>query len=340
MTERVPYRPFTYLAANADRRSGAPAIYEAGETISFADFFQRVHAVVASLGELGVRPGEVVGVSLPNVWEYVALEIAIPALGAVILPLPPSLGTYELESALRRSSAAVVVTDEHGVPDVRGAAAKVPGLRSVVDVGDVVPVDRHVGSVQPHATLPEEIVQIALTSGTTGPPKLAALSGELKQLTFEGFTGRLRLAPGDRVLPLSPVSQGVGEMCLYTLRIGACLVMTHEHRFSAERALALTNDSGATVLGAVPTMIGRMFRSAAFDPEALRSVRVTAVAGAPMPAELAANWERRTGSRALPFLRRDGHRPARRRAPGRSAGEAVAHCRPAARARRGDGLWP
>ncbi len=302
MTEALLYRPLTYLAANATRRPGAAAICQGGETISFAELHDRVRVAMTGLRAVGVRSGHVVGVSLPNVWEYVALEIAVPALGGVVLPLSPSLGTFELDSVLTRSGATLVVTDELGATAMRGVRRTATARCGVVDAAAVVPPSRPgEGPVEVHATEPGDIVQIAMTSGTTGPPKLASLSAELKQLTFEGFTSRLGIRPGDRVLPLSPISQGVGEMCLYALRVGACLVMTAERRFSAERALSLAGDAEATVLGAVPTMVGRIYRSDAFDPVALRSVRVTAVAGAPMPPDLAESWELSTGSRVCGF---------------------------------------
>lgn len=300
MTEPIRYRPITYLVANAARSPDAPAIYQQGTTVSFAELLDRVANTMAALDALGVREGDVVGVLLPNTWEYVALEIAIPALGAVLLPLAPSLGDYELSSALSRSFAAVVVTDAQGSEAVRDAASAA-GVRLVLDVAQAACVDRRGGSVEPHPTAPAEVVQIALTSGTTGPPKLAALSAELKQLTFEGFTGRLGIDSSDSVLPLSPISQGVGEMCLYSLRVGACLVMTGERRFSAELGLRLARESRATVIGAVPTMIGRIFRDEHFDSDALAAARLTAVAGAPMPSDLAESWERSTGSRVCGF---------------------------------------
>jgi acyl-CoA synthetase (AMP-forming)/AMP-acid ligase II len=148
---------------------------------------------------------------------------------------------------------------------------------------------------------PDRVVQIALTSGTTGHPKLASLTARLKQLTFEGFTTRLGLGPDDRMLPLSPVTQGAGEMCLYALRVGAGLVMSHDARFDAERALALAERSRASVLGGVPTMISRMLHSPALARADLSAVRATISAGAPLPPAVAQAWEERTGSRSCSF---------------------------------------
>src|SRR5206468_11902508 len=126
---------------------------------------------------------------LPNVWEYVAWELAVPDLGAVMLPLPLSLGEHEIRWVQDKTGPALVIRD------------------LALDSGEAETAARAV------APDPERIVEIAMTSGTTGMPKLASLSARLKQVTFEGFTSRLGITERDRVLPMTPLSQGIGGMC-------------------------------------------------------------------------------------------------------------------------------
>jgi acyl-CoA synthetase (AMP-forming)/AMP-acid ligase II len=180
-------------------------------------------------------------------------------------------------------------------------------VRTIVDAGEL-DADR-ADRAGPAATSrergpepdPDRIVQIALTSGTTGPPKLASLSARLKQLTFQGFTSRLGIGPGDRVLPLSPITQGVGEMCLYALRTGATMVMAHDPRFDPERALALIERSGATVLCGVPTMIGRLLHCPALANTDLSALRATISAGSALAPGVAQEWERHSDSSTCSF---------------------------------------
>ena len=274
----VPYDALSYLRANAAVRGDALAVHDDGEELSFDTLHRAVLSVAADLRERGVEPGDVVAVALPNVWRYVALEIAIPALGATILPLPVSLGRLETEDALERSGASLVIGEDDAL-DTGGDPAD--GLFAEPD--------------------PDRVVQIALTSGTTGRSKLAALTARLKQLTFEGFTSRLELGPDDRMLPLSPITQGAGEMCLYALRTGAALVMSHDARFDAERSLALAERTRTTVLGGVPTMVSRMLHSPALTTTDLSHLRATVSAGAPLPPTVAREWEERTGAPTCSF---------------------------------------
>ena len=294
----APYKPLTYLEANAEADPDRAAVIEAEVETSFAGLLARVRGLMSLLRGHRLQRGEVVAVSLPNVCSYVALEIAVPALGAVIMPLPPALGPHEIGSALERSGAVIAVTTSEGI--AHGVARQATAVREVL----TVPLaDQRSPLDPPQATDtgPDDVVQIALTSGTTGSPKLAAFTAELKQVTFEGFTARLAIDAGDRVLPLSPITQGAGEMFLYSLRRGACLVMSGESRFAPERSLALAEQSRATVIGGVPTMLSRMLDSPAFADADLSSLRLSAVAGAPLHPELARAWEERTGAPIISF---------------------------------------
>ncbi len=200
----MPHRPMSYLEWNAARRGSSVAVWDDGQEITFEELLAHVRRMQRQLAARGVREGDVVGVQLPNVWQYVAL-----------------------------------------------------------------------------------------TSGTTGMPKLASLSAGLKQVTFESFTSRLGIAERDRVLPMTPLTQGIGGMCLYCLRTGAALVMLHEPHWTPEHCLDTATRSRATVMVGVPTNVIRMLNHS--FPGAV-SLRAVAVAGAPLPPEIAERWETSTGT--------------------------------------------
>ena len=257
----TPYRPVSYL----EGRTGV-AVWDAGAEKTFQQLLESVRRMQGALAARGVKPGDVVGVQLPNVWQYVALELAIPDLGAVILPLPLSLGEHELRWVEEKAKPKLIVRD--------------------LDFDSAEKAEFEVARPDP-----ERVVEIALTSGTTGLPKLASLSARLKQVTFESFTSRLGIVEDDLVLPMTPLTQGIGGMCLYCLRTGAGLVMLREPHWTVEHCLRVAAESRATVLVGVPTNVIRMLN----HPISLPEVRAVAVAGAPLPPEIAERWETTTG---------------------------------------------
>src|ERR1041384_960192 len=96
------YRPVSYLEWNAARRPGATAIWDAGEEITFERLALDVRRLRRALVGSGVKAGDVVGVQMANVADYLAWELAIPDIGGVLLPLPPGLGEPEVRSEERR----------------------------------------------------------------------------------------------------------------------------------------------------------------------------------------------------------------------------------------------
>src|SRR5579875_3492296 len=103
MPHGIPFLPVTYLHENACHTPDGVAIYDLGREITFSELFEQVQKRAVTLRDLGLRDDDVVGVQLPNVWEYVALELAIPYAAGIILPLPPSLGRRELTDVVQRS---------------------------------------------------------------------------------------------------------------------------------------------------------------------------------------------------------------------------------------------
>ena len=189
------FDPLSYLLANAARRPDAPAVFDAGREVTFQELADVVVGLAKYFREDGLGEGQAVAVHLPNRWEYVALELAIPAAGGVIMPLPLTLGEAEKRWAMERSGATRLLTEADLPPLFAGLAP-------------VGPAPAPASNLPSH---PERIVEIALTSGTTGMPKLASLSAKLKQATFEGFTSRLEVTEADRVLVMSPLPRALAE---------------------------------------------------------------------------------------------------------------------------------
>ena len=269
MKEPTRFQPVSYLEWNASRRGDSLAIWQEDVEITFAQLLGHVRRFQKWLAANGVRTGDVVALRMANVWQYVALELAIPDLGAIVLPLPIGLGKHEMQWVVEKTKPRLILLDEmtplagEGDPDPRIARPD-----------------------------PERIAEIALTSGTTGMPKLASLSARLKQVTFESFTSRLGITADDRVLPMTPLTQGIGGMCLYCLRRGAALVMLRETHWTAEHCLEVAAASHATVMVGVPTNVIRMLHQ---PLPKLPSLRAVAVAGAPLPPEIAERWETAAG---------------------------------------------
>src|SRR5437588_2420414 len=128
MTTPIPCLPVNYLEANAERAPDSPAVIDPARTLTFAELAATVRLTAANLFAEGLRPEQVAAVQLPNVWQHVALELAIPHLGAIVMPLPLTLGQAELSETLRTSGASMLVTGSGPEHDAARAVASKTGI--------------------------------------------------------------------------------------------------------------------------------------------------------------------------------------------------------------------
>ncbi|MFE7517589.1 AMP-binding protein, partial [Streptomyces sp. NPDC057540] len=74
------------------------ALLDARGALCYTALDGRARRLAAGLAGLGIGPGDVVGVQLPNHRDAVVADLALAALGAVALPFPVGRGVREAES--------------------------------------------------------------------------------------------------------------------------------------------------------------------------------------------------------------------------------------------------
>src|SRR4051812_37148251 len=59
----------------------------ASRAVTFEEVYRSAGKIAASLVDLGVEPGDVVSMQLPNWWEFTAVHLACVMVGAVTNPV-------------------------------------------------------------------------------------------------------------------------------------------------------------------------------------------------------------------------------------------------------------
>ena len=122
-TIAIPEQSLGWLLDEATRTSSAyTAIEYYGTRISYAQFSSLADRFARALVRLGVKRGDRVAISLPNIPQFpIAFYGAIKA-GAVVVPTNPLYKPHELEHQLNDSGAKVIVMIDqlyHGLAEVR-----------------------------------------------------------------------------------------------------------------------------------------------------------------------------------------------------------------------------
>lgn len=229
------------------------------------------------LRERGVRPGAKVGIQLPNSALAAELILAVMTYGAVIVPIPMTMGGEELAGNLEKMDIRLYIYADVFAP-------RMPSLPLPKDC-EAVPAS----AVTPAAPAPEAANEkdtpaaIFFTGGTTGKSKGALLShGALMRGAFNGI-----FAPGEairqRYLALIPFSHVFGVVrnlltCFYT---GSLLYTLEDMR----TVVAVLPKAQPTLLVLVPALADMLAGLAKMrGVEALGGrLRVVIAGGAPVP---------------------------------------------------------
>ncbi|NMZ01424.1 AMP-binding protein [Pseudomonas proteolytica] len=87
----------------------ALAVADAHYCLNYQQLLARALSLAKVLQQQGVVAGDVVAVNLANGWQACALDLAVAALGAVVLPFPIGRKKHESRSLLQRSGAKALV---------------------------------------------------------------------------------------------------------------------------------------------------------------------------------------------------------------------------------------
>jgi long-chain acyl-CoA synthetase len=248
------------------------------------------------LAERGFRPGDRVGVMLPNVPYFPVVYYGILRAGGVVVPMNVLLKEREVAYYLEDSGAKLLFAwadfGEEARPGAAAAGAELvevaPGFEAQVAAA---PARDGLADVAD-----DDTAVILYTSGTTGKPKGAELThanlyvnAKTKLETLVQFT------PDDVILGALPLFHSFGQTAAMNagLMAGACLTLLP--RFDAAKALAIMARDSVSVFMGVPTMYTGMLAVPPHERPDTSSLRRCISGGASLPVEVLHAFERQFG---------------------------------------------
>lgn len=319
---------------NIQRFGEYPLVYHAGQWHTNVAMNRIANQLGNALKQLGVRKGERVGVQLLNSTHLMQAFFAVFKIGAILVPVNPSLPTSDLAYLYADAGLVALISHPDYLDAVRAARQQAPQLKHLILLGDTVADDAHSydkilqqGSEKlvTEETDNDETAVLIYTAGTTGNPKGVMLThynwythvtGYYDQVLLDSWGVEVhgavqersgpdgaRMASRARVFGVSrdrtslialPLFHGYGVFAL-NLEFLTGGKLVLLGRWDAGQAMRYIERFKITEFRGVPTMYIQMLNHPDVDRYDLRSLKTCICGAAPMPLEVARLWKEKYG---------------------------------------------
>lgn len=290
-----------------------------GKEYTFIELDNLTRRFAGALLKLGVKKGDIVALWLPNCPHFSISYFSILSIGATLTAISPLFVAREMSYQIKDSGAKILiildrffqqynkVKDELPLEkviliNIEGQTPKEPETNKIVHFNTLMDQNPEpIQSFEIEINSKEDIAVIQYTGGTTGLPKGACLSHyniianilQIKQIS--DYMKEKYLKEDIQSISVLPWYHIYGQTC--ELAVGPLI--------GAKGIVLATFDLGQifeimkkykpnTMLG-VPTMFINLLNSPLSENVDFSCLKYVNVGAAPLPIEIAKEWERRTG---------------------------------------------
>ncbi len=248
----------------------------AGEKVTYRQLQLSVGKTASMFQDLGVAPGDRVGLFMPNCLEYLYCWFGLSLLGAISVPINTAYKRDETAYILNDAEAVGLVTHHTLVSVAQEASALAFSVRHRLVVAEgptsgppfangeeeadgwksfADALAKAQPLTSPAPVYPDAVSMLVYTSGTTGNPKGVMVSHQMYVAAGQGFAHWTQATPDDRFFTCLPFFHANVQYysTMGSLAAGATLVVVD--RFSASRFWDQVRAANATVVNFIGMMM-------------------------------------------------------------------------------------
>jgi cyclohexanecarboxylate-CoA ligase len=267
--------------------------------ISYGQLAADVRRARAALRQLGVRPGGVVAVQLPNWYETVVLDVAVLSLGCTLNAMLPIYRSRELRHMLGLAGTRVIATPSEYrrfsyramIDELRPMLTSLEHHITVTDPSrDPDAFAAWLGQFteddSPSSTDASAVSELLFTSGTEATPKAVMHTEHTTNFSVRAVASALGLSSDDVVWMPSPIGHSTGFNFGVRLALYHGLPLVLQDIWNPGEAADLISVLGCSYTVAATTFLRDLVHEAGRRSVDISSMRLFSCGGAPVPAEL------------------------------------------------------
>jgi len=246
--------------------------------ISYVELKRRVEAFANGLASMGLQKGERFGIISENRPEWAISDLAIVGLGAIDVPVYPTMTARQTEFIFNDAGVKfVVVSNQFQLNKVLRVKPEIRSLRQVIVMTDklagndpdvvsfsaVMEMGERFRKEKPthyseamSKVKPDDLLTLIYTSGTTGNPKGVMLTHGNLCSNVISAAECIPIQPGDRMLSFLPLSHSFERMAGYYTALACGATIAYAESIETVRDNML--EVQPTIVPTVPRLFERI----------------------------------------------------------------------------------
>lgn len=297
---------YAAVQEHAEKTPNAMAMAQGDLSWTWHAWHRHIQRLMLGLQEAGIQSNDHVAVMLNNQWEFLAMVIAVRAVGAVVVPINLLWAPADLMYVVQHSTPTLFVTNlmlgqqlpalPMPVAFVDATAEHMEDVEADAEIEtesewdrpfplisfdtELLPQVTH--SIEPAESDADSLALLLYTSGTTGRPKGVMLSEKNIWANVMGIAETAMFQPEDRLLVALPLFHCYGlTLSLTAMTLGLMTVL--EPTFRPKGLIHSLVQHHITVLPLVPTLFQVLAETLAKGAVDLSSLRLCVSGGASLP---------------------------------------------------------
>ena len=217
----------TPFLTQAQQQPQHPAVITETLTLTYAEVQQQAQQLSQHLQALGVRPNQLIPISMEKGWEQVVAVLGVLMAGGAYVPIDPALPQERRWQLLEQSLAPgdiPIVLSQSGLQKKLEWPEQVKFL--AIDDLDTLPTVQTTVTANLAKQKTTDLAYVIYTSGSTGTPKGVMIDHCSAVNTILDINRRWQVGPEDRVFALSSLSFDLSVYDIFgTLAAGGTIVI-------------------------------------------------------------------------------------------------------------------
>lgn len=280
-----------FLRNNAYKFPDETAYRYEGETVTFAQQFERGSRLASALWARGIRKQDRVSILSQNTLEFMECYSACELSGIIAATVNWRLAAPEIEWILNDSTPRVLIFEAQYAATIETIRDRLGFIELFLCFGGAVPdwaEDYHAfrdsgdAAGAPSRPRPDEIMHLIYTSGTTGRPKGAMRTHRAEVAVGILMATELGLIVSDRLQLMMPIFHVGARFLQMAVHLRGGSVVLHR-AFDPAAILAAIEAERVTMTHMAPTMVQSVLEQPGVETMDLSSLHTICYSAAPMP---------------------------------------------------------